>query len=136
MAAARFFSSVYENLTIHHHFHSFFFSYFSLPKISLDFPFTNFSHLNLPYHFLNIIKPQSNHKFINPNHYHSQSIIIHHNFPKLHKTSFSPSSLTTNGLQSTKHPLKESHQPQAIHKQSQMPSYRIRTTQKRHSFYQ
>lgn len=123
MAASRFSLPVYKNPAFSH-------SNFLLLLCQI-FP-------RHPYHEISSLSSSlplpKHHQTTNSSSVHSQSITIHHNFPKLHKTSFSPSSLTTNGLQSTKHPLKESHQPQAIHKQSQTPSYRIQTTRKRHSF--
>ena len=61
----------------HHFSHSILptFLYQNFPKL----PFTNFSHLHLLFHFLNIIHPQSYHQFINPNH-HQTTIIP--NFPQ------------------------------------------------------
>jgi hypothetical protein len=131
LAAARFSSSAYKNLTVHHHFHSILptFLYQTFPRLPIHEFLPSSSTLSLPKHHQTTIQPQIHQS-------KPLSFTVLHNFPKLHKTFLSPSSLTTNGLQPTKHPLKESHQPQAIHKQSQTPSCRIRTTRKRHSFHQ
>jgi hypothetical protein len=94
---------------------------------NLTTEFFHYHHLN---HFLNIIKPQIHHPFINLNLHNSPIFQNSTNFP------FTIFLSLTNGLQPKKHSLKESHQPQTIHKQIQTSSYRIRTTRKRHSFHQ